>query len=454
MTETRKFATRLGFILTASAAAIGLGNIWRFPYLTAEYGGGTFVLFYLIFVVTFGFTLMLTETAIGRRTGKSSAEAFLSLCGKHKVLGTISGMFPVVIVFLVVSYYAIITGWTLKYAFLYLSGSGELLATENGSFFSTYICTSFEPILWTLVVFVLAAVILLFGIRKGLERVCVVLVPLLIICMAGLVVWVLTTPGGLDGIAYCFIPDFTKFSLDTVVAALGQVFFSLSLGYGIYITYGMYLSKKENIKTSIHTIEIFDTGAALLAMMVVIPIVFAFSGGSPEALGGGSALLFEQIPQALVGFPNSGRMIGFLFFIIVFFAALTSVFSMIEIPVSIMESKYAMSRKKAIALICSAIAILSVVVNFGFSIWKDFTICGKNIFDCIDLGTSNILIPISAILCCIIIGWIAGPKYIIEEIEASGQVFLRKKLYTAMIKFVVPVFIIVIMVSNIIYMFI
>ena len=276
MSETPKFNSRLGFILTAAAAAIGLGNIWRFPNLVAEHGGGAFVLIYIVFVLTFGFALMLTESAIGRKTGKTSAEAFISLCGNHKILGGIAGWLPIVTTFLVLSYYTIIAGWILKYALAYISGSSEMLAADNGAFFSTYISTSFEPILWTLIIFVMAGIVLLFGVKKGLEKASMVLVPLLFISMVVVIIYVLTSPGGLDGLAYCFIPDFSEVTINTVAAALGQVFFSLSIGYGIYITYGMYLAKKENIKSAVHSIEIFDTGAAILAMMMIIPIVFVY----------------------------------------------------------------------------------------------------------------------------------------------------------------------------------
>ena len=287
MTETPKFNSRLGFILTAAAAAIGLGNIWRFPNLVAEHGGGAFVLIYIVFVLTFGFALMLTESAIGRKTGKTSVDAFISLCSNHKILGGIAGWLPIVTTFLVLSYYTIIAGWILKYALAYISGSSEMLAADNGAFFSTYISTSFEPILWTLIIFVMAGIVLLFGVKKGLEKASMVLVPLLFISMVVVIIYVLTSPGGLDGLAYCFIPDFSEVTINTVAAALGQVFFSLSIGYGTYITYGMYLAKKENIKSAVHSIEIFDTSASIFAMMMIIPIVFAFSGGSPEALGSG-----------------------------------------------------------------------------------------------------------------------------------------------------------------------
>lgn len=455
MTDSHKvFNSRLGFILVASAAAIGLANIWRFPYLAAEYGGGTFLLVYLIFVVTLGFTLMVAETAIGRKTGKSTVDAYVDLCNKHRIFGRIAGVLPVIISFMILSYYTIVTGWVLKYAIAFISGTGELLAADNGAFFETYISTSFEPIFWTLIVFVISAVVLVIGIQKGLEKVCVILVPLLIVCMIGLIIYVLTLPGGLDGLAYCFVPDFSKFSIDTVVSALGQVFFSLSIGCGIYITYGMYLAKKENIESSVHSISIFDTGTAILSMILVIPMVFAFSGGTPEALGSGTGLLFEQIPQALVGFPNSGIIVGTIFFAIVFLAAVPSVFALIEVPVSVLESKFSMNRKLAIALVCGAGMLVSIGINFGFSIWKNITIFGESIFDAFDICTSNFLLPTAGILCCIFIGWILGTKSITDEVESGGHVFHWKKLFIVMIRYIAPVCILAIMVTNIVLMFI
>lgn len=454
MAGSNQFTGKLGFILVSAAAAIGLANIWRFPYLAAQYGGGTFVLIYLIFVVTLGFTLITAEIAIGRKTGKSPLKAFQSLCGKHPLFTKIAGILPVIISLLTVSYYAIITGWLLKYCLSYLTNSGELLAADNGAFFSAYIGGSIEPIIWTLVVFVISAAVLCFGVQKGLQRVCIVLVPALIVCMAGLAVYVLTLPGGIDGLLYCLVPDFSKFSLDAVIAAMGQTFFSLSIGAGIYITYGMYLSKKENIEKSVHSIEIFDTGAALLAMILIVPMVFAFSGGNPEALGSGSALLFEQIPQVLTTLPNGGMVIGSIFFLVVFAAALTSVFSLIEVPVSAISLHFSISRKKTLALICSIAAILSVLVNFGYSIWKDVTFFGKPILDALDSLVSNALMPVAVILCCILVGWMIDTKEITDEIENDGQRFRWKKFFVIMIKYIAPVCILIIMISNIIAQFV
>ena len=453
MAGLNQFTGRLGFILASAAAAIGLGNIWRFPYLVAEYGGGIFVLIYFLFVLSLGFTLITVEIAIGRKTGKSALEAFKCLCSSHPVFTKIAGWLPFIVTIVILSYYTVIAGWILKYCLGYITNSGELLAANNGAFFSSYIGGSIEPILWTLVVFVIAAVILSFGVQKGLQRFCVILVPILIVCMAGLAVYVLTLPGGIDGLLYCFVPDFSKLSLGTVVAAMGQTFFSLCIGSGVYITYGMYLSKKENIEKSVHWIEIFDTGIALLAMLLIIPIAFVFSGGSPEALGSGPGLLFEQLPQVLVSLHGSGAVLGIIFFLVVFIAALTSLFALIEVPTAVLISRFKLSRIKALTAVCSIAALLSLTVNLGYSIWKDVNIFGKTILDSFDILASNFLMPLASISCCIFIGWLIDSKLITDEVEADGQKFHWKKFFVVMVKYIAPVCILIIMISNIVGMF-
>ena len=454
MADLNRFTGRIGFILASAAAAIGLGNIWRFPYLVAEHGGGIFVLIYVIFVLTFGFALIAAETAIGRKTGKSSIDAFKLLCSNHPVFAKVAGWLPFIISLIITSYYTIIAGWILKYCLCYFTGSGTLLAADNGAFFSTYIGGSVEPVIWTLVVFLVVGLILSFGVQKGLQRVCVILVPALIVCMAGLAIYVLTLPGGIDGLVYCFVPDFSKLSIGTVVAAMGQTFFSLCIGAGVYITYGMYLSKKENIEKSVHSVEIFDTGVAFLAMLLIIPIVFAFSGGSPEVLGSGPGLLFQQIPQVLITLDSGGTVIGAIFFLIVFVAALTSLFALIEVPVSVLVSRFAVSRKRAIVIISVIAAVLSLFVNFGYSIWKEVTFFGNTILDTADILASNVLMPAAAISCCVLVGWLIDTKVIIDEMEADGQKFRLKKFFVVMIKYIAPVCILIIMLSNLIGLFV
>lgn len=454
MAGLNQFTGKLGFILVAAGAAIGLGNIWRFPYLVAEYGGGIFVLIYILFIITFGFAIVAAETAIGRKTGKGSLDAFLSLGSKYPVFAKITGLLTLVISILITSYYTVIAGWIVKYGVSYISGAGELLAADGGAFFTSYIGSGIEPILWTLGIFAVVAVILSFSIQKGLQRVCVILVPALIVCMAVLAVYILTMPGGIDGLLYCFVPDFSKFSVGTVLAALGQTFFTLCIGSGAYITYGIYLSKKQSIEKSVHSIEICDTVVALLAMLLVIPIVFAFSGGSPEILGSGPGLLFEQIPQALATLGGGGTILGAVFFLILFIAALTSLFVLIEVPVAVLISRLHLRRVTAVMIVSTITALLSLVVNFGYSIWKDFTIFGNPILDSLDMLVSNILMPISALFCCILIGWMMDIRVITDEMEENGQKFRWKKFFVIMIKYVAPVCILAIMISSVVDMFI
>ncbi|HJJ39180.1 MAG TPA: sodium-dependent transporter, partial [Methanocorpusculum sp.] len=329
MAERHLFSSRIGFILAAAASAVGLGNLWRFPYLSAKYGGGIFLLIYLALVVTLGFTIMITEVTLGRKTGKSALWAYGALKKKWHWLGVLALVIPCIIV----PYYSVIGGWIMEYGAQFITGQMGVIAADAGGFFSTFISANTAPIIWTVIFMIITGVVLLFGVQKGIQRVCTIILPVLIVLMIGLAVYCLTLPGGLDGLAYYFIPDFSKFSGEAVLAAMGQMFYSLSLAMGIMITYGSYLSKKENIEKSVRHIEIFDTGVAILAGLLIVPAVFVFSGGSPEALGAGPGLMFIQLPQVFATMPI-GSVIGSVFFVCVFFAALTSAISLFEVPVA------------------------------------------------------------------------------------------------------------------------
>ncbi|HJJ36133.1 MAG TPA: sodium-dependent transporter, partial [Methanocorpusculum sp.] len=264
MSERHLFSSRIGFILAAAASAIGLGNIWRFPYLAAEYGGGIFLLIYLALVVTLGFTIMTTEIVIGRKTGKSALWAFGALNKKWHFLGIIALVVPCIIL----PYYSVIGGWIMEYAALFMSNMGSVVAGDG--FFSVFISSNFAPIIWTILFMFITALVLLFGVKNGIQRVCTIIMPILLVMMIGLSIYCICQPGGLDGLAYYFIPDFSKFSGEAVLAAMGQMFYSLSLAMGIMITYGSYLAKKENIEKSVRHIEIFDTAIAILAGLMIV----------------------------------------------------------------------------------------------------------------------------------------------------------------------------------------
>ena len=433
MAERHLFSSRLGFILAAAASAVGLGNLWRFPYLAAEFGGGIFLLIYLVLVLTLGFTLMVTEIVLGRKTGKSALWAYGTLHKKWGFLGILALVIPCIIL----PYYSVIGGWILEYGAMFITNQMGTIAADASGFFNTFISLNTAPIICTAVFVVLTAVVLLFGVQKGIQRVCTIILPALILLMIGLTVYCISLPGGLDGLAYYIIPDFSKFSGEAVLAAMGQMFYSLSLAMGIMVTYGSYLSKKENIEKSVRHIEIFDTGVAILAGLLIVPAVFVFSGGSPEALGAGPGLMFIQLPQVFATMPF-GTVIGAVFFVCVFFAALTSAISLFEVPVAAIIDRFGIRRSAAVGLVTAGVLLLGVIINFGYGVWADFTIFGLQILDFMDALSNNIMMPVLALLTCIFAGWILKPKLFNDEIEESGR-FKAKKFYYVMIKFIAPV---------------
>ncbi|HJJ46793.1 MAG TPA: sodium-dependent transporter, partial [Methanocorpusculum sp.] len=449
-TERHLFSSRIGFVLAGAASAVGLGNLWRFPYLAAEYGGAIFVLIYLSLVLTLGFTLMVTEIAIGRKTGKSAFWAFRDLSEKWHFLGILSLLIPCIIL----PYYSVIGGWIMRYIALFMSGSGHLVANDVNSskeFFSSFIANNFDPIIWTIIFMLMTALVLLFGVKNGIQRVCTIIMPALIVMIIGIAIYCICQPKGIDGLCYYLVPDFSKFSGELVIAAMGQMFYSLSLAMGIMITYGSYLHKKENIEKSVRAIGFFDTGVSFLAGLLVVSAVFMISKGEPASLGEGPGLMFVNMPNVFVHMPG-GEIVGVAFFICVFFAALTSAISLFEVPVATLIDKFKMSRVKAVGLILLGELIVGVIVNLGYGVWKDFTIFKLKILEFMDAISNNIMMPILALLTCIFIGWIVKGKTKvvtdeIEGVELSGDAketsnvhhFKEKKFYIVMVKFIAPV---------------
>ena len=443
MAERHLFSNRMGFILATAGAAVGLGNIWRFPYLAAEYGGGIFLLIYLLLVVTLGFTIMITEIAIGRSTGCGVLGAFAKISRKWRFIGYLSLMVPCIIL----PYYSVIGGWVMKYGFEFITGGGAGIASNAEGFFAAFTGSIASPIFWSVLFILITAVIMLFGVKKGIERTSRVLMPVLFVMLIGLAIYCICMPGGLDGLAYYLYPDFSKFSFEAVVAAMGQLFYSLTLGFGVMITYGSYLAKKENLEKSVHIIEIFDTGVAVLAGLLIVPAAFVFSGGSPESLGAGPGLMFEALPQVFETFPG-GDIVGALFFICVFFAALTSAICMYEVPVAALMEKFSIRRPAAVGIVTVFSIAVAVFVCLGYNVLDFVAIAGYNIFGMFDFFANSLLLPVVAILTCLLIGWIVKPMVVIDEIEDGGHVFKMKKIYLFVLKYFAPVAITLILLSN------
>ena len=440
------FSSRIGFVLAAAGSAVGLGNLWRFPYLAAKYGGGSFLLVYLILTVTFGFALMITEIAIGRKTGKSALYAFSDLDRNSGFIGVLASAVPIIIL----PYYCVIGGWVVKYAWAFVTGSGSAAATDE--YFGEFISQTGEPILW-LGIFILATmVVILLGVNKGIENISKVLMPLLVILSVVIAVFVVTRPGAGAGISYYLKPDLSKISANAFLAALGQLFYSMSLAMGIMITYGSYLKKDANIEHSVRNIEIFDTGIAFLAGLMIVPAVFVFSGGNEASLKAGPTLMFITLPKVFDGMAG-GHIIGAVFFVLVLFAALTSAISLMETVVSIFVDKTNKSRR--FITICGTIytIVMAIPSSLGFGVLSGISIKGMSILDMFDFVSNSILMPVVALLTCLFVGFVVKPKTVIDEVESSSHSYKSKKVYEILIKYVSPILIILILISSILNAF-
>ncbi len=446
MTEKRSnFTGKIGFVLAAAGSAVGLGNIWRFPYLAAKYGGGIFLLVYLIIAITFGFALMTAEIAIGRKTGQSAISAFKALDKRFSFIGYLASLVPVIIL----PYYSVIGGWVCKYFTVFVSGAAE--ASAKDGYFENFIANPIEPMGWFFLFLALTAIIVLFGVEKGIEKVSKWMMPLLVVLSLVVAIYSMCLPNAWDGVLYYITPDFSHFSIKTVLAAMGQLFYSMSLAMGIMITYGSYMKKEISIESSARQIEIFDTAIAFMAGLMVIPAVFSFSGGDESALGKGPGLMFITLPKVFESMPG-GTIIGAVFFILVFFAALTSSISLMETVVSIVRDKTKLSRKSACILVFVVSLLLGLPSSLGFGLLSNVTIAGLTFLDMFDFISNSVLMPIVAFLTCIFVGYILKPKALIEEVELNGK-FSSKTLFTIVIKYVAPICIILILVSSVLDVF-
>lgn len=442
MSEKRgNFSGKLGFVLASAGSAVGLGNIWRFPYLAAQYGGGIFLLCYLILAVTFGFTLMCAEIAIGRKTGLSAIGAYQKLNKKFSFLGTLTSLVPIIIL----PYYSVIGGWIIKYLVQFTSGN--MAQTVTDGFFDGFISSPVEPIGWFMLYLGATALVVLFGVEKGIEKVSKIMMPVLIVLTIFIAVYSLFMPGAIDGLIYYVKPDFSKFSITTVLAAMGQLFYSMSLAMGIMVTYGSYMKKDVSIEGSVKQIELFDTGIAFFAGLMIIPAVFAFSGGDPDALGKGPGLMFATLPKVFDSM-TGGQVIGAVFFVLVLFAALTSSISLMETIVSIFMDKFHIKRKTACLVVFILCIVLGLPSCLGFGLLGNIKIIGLSFLDFFDFISNSVIMPVVALITCILIGYVIKPKTIIEEIEIGGK-FKRKALFTVMIKYIAPVFIVAILVFSV-----
>lgn len=457
--KRNSFSGSLGFVLAAAGSAVGLGNIWRFPYLAAKDGGGLFLAMYILLALTFGFTLLTTEIAIGRKTKQSPLTAYSHLNKKCGFLGVFACIVPM----LILPYYCAIGGWVLKYFITFLTETGAAAAATDG-YFTGFITSEAEPIIMMAIYLAVTSGVILLGVNKGIESFSKILMPILIILVIGIAVFSVTidytdaagvTRTGWEGFKIYIIPNFEGMTLKTfftvLLDAMGQLFYSLSVAMGIMITYGSYVKDSDNLGKSINQIEFFDTLVAFLAGVMIIPAVYVFMGREGMAASGPS-LMFVSLPKVFAEMGGVGRFVGCLFFAMVLFAALTSSISIMEAVVSSFMDKFKWSRTKA--LIVEMIIALAggLAVCFGYNFWY-FELKLPNgtvgqLLDVMDYVSNNVLMPVVAIGTCILVGWLLKPKTVIDEATKNGEKFGREKLYVVMVKYITPVLLLILLLKS------
>lgn len=435
------FSGGLGFVFAAAGSAVGLGNLWRFPYLAAQYGGGIFLLVYLILAVTFGFALLTAEIAIGRKTKLSPVLAYKKLNKKFSFLGYIATLVPIIII----PYYCVIGGWVTKYVTVYAQGLVAPAAKDG--YFSDFIGHPVAPLVFFLIFMLLSIVVIMLGVKKGIEKLSKFLMPLLIVLTIGIAIYALTLPNAMEGVKYYLIPDFSKFSILTVAGAMSQLFYSMSIAMGIMVTYGSYTRDDVNLTKSVNRIEFFDTLVALLAGLTIIPAVYIFSG--EEGLSSqGAGLMFMTLPKVFQQMPG-GNIIALLFFVLVFFAAITSSISVMEAIVSSLMDKFHLKRIPSCLIVIGICLLLGIPSSLGNGLWANIKILGMDFLTFFDYISNSILMPIVAFCTCILVGWVIKPKALTDEVTKNGEKFGRKKLFNVMIKYVAPICLLFIFVTGI-----
>ena len=436
------WSNKTAFILAAAASAVGLGNLWRFPYLAAKFGGGTFIFTYFILAFTFGVSLLLLEITLGRKTRLSAIGAFSAYGKKFAFIGVLASLVP----FIITPYYCIIGGWVVKYMVSFLSVDPNTLA-DGGAFFTSFLYGPTESYAWMLVFMALVFIIVALGVKKGIEKANLIMMPTLLVMAIAIAVYVALQPGAMEGIAYYLIPDFSQFSADLVLNAMGQMFYSLSLAMGIMITYGSYVHRDECLTSSVTRIAGFDLLVSLIAGFMIVPAAFAVMGGAPTSAG--PSLMFVTLPQVLAGMGNAAVILGFIFFLLVTFAALTSAISLTETCVSIISDGLKWSRRKSLIACILWVVLVGCFVNAGYNGLSDIRFFGMEILDFFDFISNSVLMPIVALLICVFGGWIITPKDLIEEIKLNSP-FRAEKAWVVMIKVLAPILVIAILVWNII----
>lgn len=438
------FSGKIGFVLSAAGASVGLGNIWRFPYLAAKYGGGIFLLVYILLAITFGYTMIIAETALGRMMRKSPVGVFDAAGGGKR--WSFGGWINAIVPMLIVPYYSTIGGWVIKYLFEYLRGNANEVAKDG--YFTEFISGGLSVEIWFLIFAVITLGIVFAGVRNGIERVSRFMMPILVVLAVIIAVYSMTREGALAGVKYFLVPNLENFSWMTVVSAMGQMFYSLSIAMGILITFGSYMKEDVEIESATKNVEIFDTAIAIMAGLMIIPAVFAFSGGDPETLKAGPSLMFITIPKVLssMGF---GTLTGIMFFLLVLFAALTSAIALTESAVSTFEDEFGWNRHKATIAMSIVMLVFGTLSTLGYGPFGFIKIIGMQFLDFFDFLTNSVMMPIAALMTCILVVHIIGIDRIAEEVKKNGASFKREKIFSFMIKYLCPVFVVIILISSV-----
>ncbi len=455
--KANHFSGQLGFVLAAAGSAVGVGNLWRFPYLAAKDGGGLFLLVYLVLVLTFGFTLLTSDIAIGRRTHKSAIGAYAELHPKWKFLGILTFLVPV----LIMTYYAVIGGWITKYAVVYLTGQAQAAAQD--SYFIDFITSPVSPVVFALVFMAVTALIVYNGVEGGIEKVSRFMMPVLLVLVVVIAVYSLTlrrtddsgqVRTGMEGFLYYITPHVEGLTLSRflqiLLDAMSQLFFSLSVSMGIMITYGSYVKPEVDLGKSVNQIEFFDTAVALLAGVMIIPAVYVFSG--TEGMGAGPSLMFVSLPKVFAAMGKAGVVVGALFFVTAIFATLTSCISVLESITANCVEIFRWERKKAVRILSVVYLAASAVIALGYSVFY-FEVQLPNgsaaqLLDIMDYISNSVMMPFIALLSTILIGWIKTPDYVIGEMERNGEHFRRKRIYRVMIRYIAPVMMLILFLQS------
>ncbi len=460
MSKTKKsgsFSGQLGFVLASAASAIGVGNLWRFPYLAAKDGGGVFLFIYLLLVLTFGYGLLMTDIVIGRRTRSSAIHAYEKVAKRWKPLGIIVFFVPAIIL----AYYAVIGGWITKYFMVFLTGQGELAAADG--FFGSFITAPDSPVVFSVVFLAVTALIIYLGVEKGIEKAATWIMPIMLLTIIGIAGFALTLEHtdangavrtGWDGFLLYVTPDFTGMTvgrfLQITLDAMSQLFFSLSVSMGIMITYGSYAKPDVDLNKSVSHIEIFDTAAAVLVGIMIIPAIYVFSG--TEGMGAGPALMFISLPKVFSAMGSSGAFIGLAFFAMATLAALTSSVSIMEPVVADCMELFKSTRNKTVAALTAFYAAAAAVIALGYSVfYMELPLPNGSvgqILDVLDYVSNCLMMPFASLMTCLLIGWVVGPQWVIDEVETFGNTFGRKQVYCVMIKYVTPVLLFVLFLES------